>query len=111
MSAKPEAGEEVLHKNHAQSDHHGVSGAKLIIASKAIATEDGTTNDGLQQIVGETHATEDAQVMEHAADALERIPCRHHTRDNHQEDDETVDGVEPRLKAAESDKAQRDGEY
>ena len=101
MAGKPEAGEEVLRDNHANTYHHGVGDAQLVIASQAVATEDGTADDGLQQIVGEAHASEDAQVMKHPAHAIEGIPCRDHSRDNHQQDDEVVDGLKPQLQPAE----------
>ena len=106
MAAKPEAREEVLHDNHTHSNHHGVGDAQLVIAGQAVAAEDGTADDGLQQIVGETHATEDAQVMEHTAHTLEGIPCRDNSRDYHQEDDEVVDGLEPHVEITKVHEAQ-----
>ena len=75
MAAEPEAGKEVLRNNHAKTNHHGIGDAQLVIASETVATEDGAADDGLQQIVGKTHATEDAQVMEYATNTLEGIPC------------------------------------
>ena len=75
MTAKPEAGETVLRDYHTHSYHHSVGDTQLVIATQAIATEDGATDDGLQQIVGETHATKNAQMMEHTAYTLEGIPC------------------------------------
>ena len=47
MIGEPEAGEAVLGDYHAQSHHHGVGDAQLIIAAKAVATEDGATVNGL----------------------------------------------------------------
>ncbi len=47
MAAKPEAGEKVLHDNHAHAHHHGIGGAQLVIAAEAVAAEDGTADDGL----------------------------------------------------------------
>ena len=101
MAAKPEAGKEVLHDDHRHTNHHGVGDAQLVIAGQAIAAEDGTADDRLQQIVGETHAAKDAQMTEHAAHALEGIPRRDHSRDNHQEDDEVADRPEPVFQLAE----------
>lgn len=60
MAGKPEAGEEVLRDNHANTYHHGVGDAQLVIAGETVATEDGAADDGLQQVVGETHAAKDA---------------------------------------------------
>ena len=57
MILKPIAGKEVLHEDHRHPYHHGIGDAQPVIAGEAIATEDDTANDGLQQIVGETHAT------------------------------------------------------
>ena len=75
MAAEPEACEEVLRDNHCHSYHHSVGDAQLVIASQTIATEDGAADDGLQQVVSETHATKDAKVMEHTAHTLKGIPC------------------------------------
>ena len=117
MVGEPEAGKAVLGDNHAYSYHHSIGDAQLVIAGETVATEDGTADDGLQQIVGKTHATEDAQVMEHATNTLEGIPCRDHRRDDHQEDDEIADGLEPWFQLAEICENQRNdawgrtGEY
>ena len=75
MAAEPETGEAILGNNHAYAYHHGVGDAQLVIAGETIATEDGTANNRLQQIVGETHASKDAEMMEHTAYTLEGIPC------------------------------------
>ena len=75
MVGEPEPGEAVLGDNHAHANHHGVGDAQLVITAQAIAAEDGAADDGLQQIVGETHATKDTQVMEHTSNALKGIPC------------------------------------
>ena len=75
MGGKPETGEAVLGDNHANTYHHGIGNAQFVIAGKAVAAEDGATDDGLQQIVGETHASKNAQMMEHSAHTLEGIPC------------------------------------
>ena len=74
MAAKPIAGETVLCDDHCQTYKDGVGDAQLVIAGKAVATKDSTANDRLQQIVGETHTSEDSQVMEHIAHTLESIP-------------------------------------
>ena len=74
MILEPKSGEEVLRDNHAYTYHHSVGDAQFVIAGEAVATEDGAANDGLQQIVGETHAAKDAQMMEHATNTLESIP-------------------------------------
>ena len=74
MVRKPEAGEDVLCDNHANTNHHGIGDAQFVITAQAIAAEDGAADDGLQQIVGEAHAAKNAQVMEHSAYTLEGIP-------------------------------------
>ena len=74
MAGEPEAGEAVLRDNHSDAYHHGIGDAQLVIAGETIAAEDGTADDGLQQIVSETHAAEDAEMMEHPANTLESIP-------------------------------------
>ena len=75
MTAEPEAGEAVLGDDHCQTYEHGIGDAQLVIAGQTVAAEDGAADDRLKQIVGETHATEDAQMMEHTAHTLEGIPC------------------------------------
>ena len=76
MTGEPETGEEVLRDNHANTYHHGVGNAQFVIAGQTVTAEDGAADDGLQQIVGETHSTEDTQMMEYTADSLKGIPCR-----------------------------------
>ena len=71
MTGEPETGEEVLRDNHANTYHHGVGNAQFVIAGQTVTAEDGAADDGLQQIVGEAHATKDAQMMEHTAYTLE----------------------------------------
>ena len=95
MAAKPITGEEILRDDHSTSDHHGVGDAQLIIAGKAIATENEAADDGLEQIVGETHTSEDAEMVEHPTYTLEGILGRDDGRDDHQQDDEVVDGLKP----------------
>ena len=45
MTAKPEAGETVLGDYHTHSYHHSVGDTQLVIATQAVATEDGATDD------------------------------------------------------------------
>ena len=78
MAAEPEAGEAILDNNHAYAYHHGVGDAQLVIAGETIATEDGTANNRLQQIVGETHAAEDTEMMEYTTNTFESIPRRNY---------------------------------
>ncbi len=108
MTAKPESGEKVLRDNHANTYHHGIGDAQFVIAGQTIAAEDGAADDGLQQIVGETHAAKDAQMMEHTAHTLKGIPSRDDSRDYHQEDDEVVDGLEPAFQIAKVHETQGD---
>ena len=79
----------------------------MVITSKTIAAEDEAAYDGLEQIVGKTHATEDAKVMEHTTNALESIPGRNYCRDNHQQNDDVVDGLQPEVQLAEIRETQR----
>ena len=67
----------------------------MVVAGEAVAAEDSAADDRLQQIVGETHTTENAEMVEHSTDALEGIPNRNDGRDDHQQDDEVVDGLKP----------------
>ena len=75
MAGEPEVGEEVLCDNHCHSNHYGVGDAQFVIAGQTVTAEDRAADDGLQQIVGETHAAKDALMMEHLANSLEGIPC------------------------------------
>ena len=84
MTAKPTAAEGILTDDHRQTNHHGVCDAYLIVTAETIAAEDETADDGLQQVVGKTHAPEDTEVVERLSHALESIPGRDDSRDNHQ---------------------------
>jgi hypothetical protein len=75
MVTKPKACETILTDNHRQAYHHGIRDAKFVIAGKTVTAEDKASDDRLQQIVGKTHATEDAQVMEHSTHTSKSIPC------------------------------------
>ena len=75
MIREPIAGEKVLRDDHRHAYKNGIGDAQFVIVGEAIATEDGAADDGLQQIVGKTHAAKDAHVMEYAAHTLEGIPC------------------------------------
>ena len=68
-----------------------------MVTGETIAAEDGAADDGLEQIVGEAHASEDAEMMEHPANALESISGRDYCRDDHQQDDEVIDRFKPRI--------------
>ena len=46
----------------------------MVVAGQAVATEDSAADDRLEKIVGETHATEDAKMVEHPTYTLESIP-------------------------------------
>ena len=66
-----------------------------MITGKPIAAEDEAADNGLEQIVGKTHATKDTEMVEHSANTLESIPGRNYCRNYHQQDDEIVDGLKP----------------
>ena len=67
----------------------------MVITGKTITAEYEAADDGLEQIVGKAHATEDAEMVEHTTNTIEGIPGWDYSRDNHQQDDEVVDGLEP----------------
>ena len=58
----------------------------MVITGKPIAAEDEAADDGLEQIVGKTHATKNAEMVEYLANTPESIPGRDDGRDYHQED-------------------------
>ena len=107
MIGKPITGKEILTNDHSTSNHDSIGNTQIAIAGQSIATEDGAADDGLEQIVGKTHATKNAEVMQHSANALESVPGRNYCRDNHQQDNEVVDGLEPEVKFAEIHETQR----
>ena len=107
MAAKPIAGKAILRDDHSSTNHHSIGNTQIAIAGQTIAAENEAADDRLKQIVGKTHSTEDAEMMKHTANALESIPGRDDGRDDHQQDDEVVDGLEPEVKLAEIHKAQR----
>ena len=74
MAGKPITGKEILTNDHSTSNHHGIGNTQIAIAGQSIAAEDEAANDGLEQIVGKTHATEDTEMMQHSANTPESIP-------------------------------------
>ena len=108
MVGEPIAAEDVLADDHQESYKYGVGGAQFVVTGKAVAAENETAYDGLQQVVGEAHASEDAQVTEHLTDTLKGIPGRDDSRDDHQQDEEIVDGRDPQGQTAEINNAQDD---
>ena len=98
MVGEPVAAEDVLADDHQESHKYGIGDAQFVVAGKAVATEDETADDGLQEVVGEAHAAEDAQVTEHLTDTLKGIPGRDDSRDNHQQDNEVADRLQPGVK-------------
>ena len=62
MVLEPMAAEEILHDNHREADEHGVGDAYQPIACQSVAAEDEAAYCRLQQIVGEAHAAERAQM-------------------------------------------------
>ena len=78
MIAEPQTTEKILDNDNCRANHNGVGKSQTVITRQAVATKDCTADDGLEQIVGKTHATEDAEMMEHSAYALESIPGRYY---------------------------------
>ena len=81
MTAEPISAEGILGQDHAQTDEYSVGDTYLIITAQTVSAEDETADDGLQQVVGETHPTEGAEVFQHAAYPFEGIPRRDYCRD------------------------------
>ena len=78
MIAEPESAESVLNDDHSQTYHHGIGDSQMAIESETIAVEEGATDNGLEQVVGETHAPKDAEMVEHLANATEGVPGRNY---------------------------------
>ena len=81
MTAEPIPAEGILCQDHAQTDKHCIGDTYLIVTAQTVATEDETADDGLQQVVGETHPTEGTEVFQHAAHPFKGIPGWDHCRD------------------------------
>ena len=96
MVAEPITGKEILTNDHSTSHNDGIGNTQIAITGKAIAAEDGTADNGLEQIVGKTHTSENTQMMQHLAHALRSIPCRNDGRHNHHQYHQIVDRVKPR---------------
>ena len=62
MVPEPVPAKEVLDDDHGQADEYGVGDAYKAVAAKSVAAEDEASDDGLQQVVGETHAAKEAEV-------------------------------------------------
>lgn len=108
MALEPITAKRVLKENHGKANEHGVCDAHKAIASKSIATEDETANDGLQQVVGQTHASKKAKMTEHATHGVKGVPCRNHRRCNHYENEEVVNRSEPQRQIPKIHHAQHD---
>ena len=84
MASKPPAAEEILANYHAKTYENGIGDANPSVKGQAVTIEDIATYNRLKQIVGETHATKNTQMLEHLTHPLECIPCRDYYRHNHQ---------------------------
>ena len=74
MASKPPAAEEILADYHAKTYENGIGDANPSVKGQAVTIEDIATYNRLKQIVGETHASEYAEVVEHSAHILEGVP-------------------------------------
>ena len=108
MTAEPIPTEEILADDHRHADENGIGDTQQTVASQTVAAEDETANDGLEQIVGQAHASECAQMTERTTHAIGGIPAGNNRRDNHTQDGEVIDRVKPDREAPEIHKAQRD---
>ena len=106
MVSEPIAAESILRDDHSQSDEYGIGRSNKSIAGQSVAAEDETSDNRLQQVVGQTHAAKGAEVAESVSHRAEGVPCRNHRRCDHREDEEVVDGGEPRCPVAKLHEAQ-----
>ena len=58
---EPEVGEETLHHYHCNSYQKGIGDAELRLEIETIISKQPTTDDRLEEIVGQTHLTKLAQ--------------------------------------------------
>ena len=58
---EPEVGEEALYYHHGDADKESVGDAELRLEIEAIISKQSTTDDRLEEIVGQTHLAKLAQ--------------------------------------------------
>ena len=95
MALEPIAAKNILYDDHSQADEHGIGDTHKPKTAQTITTEDETADDGLQQIVGETHAAKETKMTKGSANGSKGVPCRNYSRRDHHENKEVVDRCEP----------------
>ena len=106
MILKPITTEKILSNNHSQSNECCIGYSYMTIHSKTKSTEDNTSEQRLQQIIGKTHTTEDAKMLKRFPHTSKGIPCRHHRRGNHAKNHKIIYWREPKLKCSKINQTQ-----
>ena len=86
MIPEPDPAESILDYDHSYAYQHGVGSADPMVAGEAEAAEDETAEYGLEEIIGEAHTAEYAQMMQDLAESGEGIPAGNHCGNDHEED-------------------------
>ena len=106
MRSEPKSAEGILRHNHQQAYESRVGYANLVVERESESAEDEASECRLQQIVGKAHPAEDAEMLQRAANAAKRVPCRNNSRCYHQQNEQIVDWGEPHIQSAKVGKAQ-----
>ena len=71
---EPEVGEETLYYHHGNTHKEGIGDAKLRLKIEAIIGKQSTTDDRLEEIVGQTHLTKLAQERQSLSEPFLSVP-------------------------------------
>lgn len=82
MMPEPILTEKILNDDHNDADKCCISGSYFVVVSKPITTENNGTYNGLQQIVGQAHATKQTEMMHYALKSWICIPEGDYGRDD-----------------------------
>ena len=74
MILEPEVGEEALYYHHGDADKESVGDAELRLEIEAIISKQSTTDDRLEEIVGQTHLAKLAQERQSFSEPFLSIP-------------------------------------
>ena len=74
MILEPEVGEEALYYHHGDAHKESVGDAELRLEIEAIISKQSTTDDRLEEIVGQTHLAKLAQERQSFSEPLLSIP-------------------------------------
>ena len=71
---EPEVGEEALYYHHGDAHKESVGDAELRLEIKAIISKQSTTDNRLEEVVGQTHLTKLAQERQSLSEPFLSVP-------------------------------------